>query len=112
MIPDTLTQPQPDTETEPAPGDEPTRSAGWLEVLDRRRQAAAQPQQPDQPSAETPTAGAPSGETAPTHADVAQMVRDEVSKGLEAFSDEIRRLLSSQQPTAAQQAAEPPLAGS
>lgn len=96
---------------------EAARTVGWVEVLERRRQAAAQPQNPDQPNPDAPaipTAVSPTGTPAAapspvpagvTHDEVAQMVRDEVAAGFESLSkaltEQLAPLLAPQTPTQA-----------
>lgn len=101
------------TPEEQAVADEAARTVGWVEVLERRRQAAAQPQNPDQPNPDAPAiptpvsptgtpAAAPPAPAGVTHDEVAQMVRDEVAAGFEslskALSEQLAPLLAPQNP--------------
>lgn len=119
------------TPEEQAVAAEAARTVGWVEVLERRRQAAAQPQNPDQPNPDAPaipTAASPTGTPAAaapapvpagvTHDEVAQMVRHEVAAGFESLSKALTEQLApllAQTPTqgtpAAQGGAEQPPTG-
>lgn len=92
------------TPEEQAVADEAARTVGWAEVLERRRQAAAQPQNTDQPSPDAPPAAAPAGtapapvSSGPSADEVQQMVRDEVAKGFEALATDLKAVIASQTP--------------
>jgi hypothetical protein len=74
--------------------------SSWIDTLNARRDAAAQPQDTARPlpgtiAAARPVAAAPPVDTASLRAELSQMVRDEVATAMTDVSDMLRNVVSS-----------------